>query len=140
MEDEILVLTNQRRAAGATCGDQTFGPAGPLTTDPILRTAAREHSQDMGARNYFEHVSPDGRSPADRMHAAGWAGRTAGENIFAGERNGGTLSAAEVVEGWMHSPGHCSNIMNPRFKTIGVGYASTPHSRLGNYWTQDFGG
>jgi uncharacterized protein YkwD len=102
--------------------------------------AAREHSHDMGAGSYFEHVSRDGRSPTDRMHAAGWAGRLSGENIYGGEKNGGTFSAAEVVDGWMRSPGHCSNIMDPRWKTIGVGHASTPHSRLGNYWTQDFGG
>jgi uncharacterized protein YkwD len=140
MEDEILVLTNQRRAQGAVCGAQSFGPAGPLQADAVLQTAAREHSRDMGAGNYFEHVSLDGRSPTDRMRAAGWSGRMSGENIFGGEKNGGTLSAAEVVDGWMRSPGHCSNIMNPRFKTIGVGYAAAPHSRLGNYWTQDFGG
>jgi uncharacterized protein YkwD len=140
MENEVLIFTNEARAKGAICGDKSFGPAGPLALDNVLRTAAREHSRDMGAGNYFEHVSLDGRSPTDRMHALGWKGRYGGENIYGGERDGRTLSASEVVDGWMHSPGHCSNIMDPRFKTIGVGYASTPRSRLGNYWTQDFGG
>jgi uncharacterized protein YkwD len=140
MEEEVFVLTNARRAQGAVCGGKSFAPAGPLVPDAVLRDAAREHSRDMGAGNYFDHVSLDGRSPTDRMRAVGWAGRRSGENIFGGERNGGSLTAAEVVEGWMESPGHCSNIMDPRFKTLGVGYAAVPRSHLGNYWTQDFGG
>ena len=140
MEDEVFVLTNQRRAQIAVCGGRSYGPAGPLAPDPVLRGAAREHSRDMGIGNYFEHVSKDGRSPTDRMHAAGWTGKLGGENIYGGEQDGAPLTAAEVVEGWMQSPGHCTNIMNPRYKTLGVGFASAPRSRLGNYWTQDFGG
>ena len=140
MEDEVFVLTNQRRAQGAVCGGHSYAPAGPLTPDPLLRSAAREHSRDMGAGNYFEHVSKDGRSPTDRMHAVGWTGKMGGENIYGGEKDGAPLTAAEVVEGWMESPGHCTNIMNPRYKTLGVGFASAPRSRLGHYWTQDFGG
>ena len=140
MEEEVFALTNQRRAQGAVCGGQSYPPAGPLTPDTVLRAAAREHSRDMGARNYFEHVSLDGRSPIDRMHAAGWAGRTGGENIYGGHKDGAPLSAAEVVAGWMESPGHCTNVMNARYKTLGVGFAAAPRSRLGNYWTQDFGG
>ncbi len=140
MEDEVFVLTNERRAEGAVCGGQSFAPAGPLTPDPVLRSAAREHSRDMGEGNYFEHVSRDGRSPTDRMHAAGWSGRMGGENIYGGQKGGAPMTAAEVVQGWMDSPGHCVNIMNPRFKTLGVGFAAAPRSRLGNYWTQDFGG
>jgi uncharacterized protein YkwD len=94
----------------------------------------------MGAADYFDHVSPDGRSPTDRMRSAGWVGKMSGENIYGGQKGGAPMTAAEVVEGWMESPGHCSNIMDPRFKTLGVGFAAAPHSRLGNYWTQDFSG
>jgi len=140
MEEEVFTLTNQRRAQGATCGGRAFGPAGPVTFDPVLRAAARLHSQDMGARDYFEHVTPDGRSPTDRMRAAGWTGQLGGENIFGGHKDGAPMSAAEVVQGWMESPGHCSNIMNPRYRTLGVGFAGGSRSKLVNYWTQDFGG
>jgi uncharacterized protein YkwD len=140
MEEEVFVLTNEQRARGAVCGGRSYAPAPPLVPDPVLRSAAREHSQDMGARNYFEHVSQDGRSPMDRMHAAGWAGRTGGENIYGGQKGGAPMTAAEVVNGWMESPGHCSNIMDPRYRTLGVGFAAAPRSHLGNYWTQDFGG
>jgi uncharacterized protein YkwD len=40
----------------------------------------------------------------------------------------------------MHSPGHCTNIMSPGFRSLGVGYARVPGSPLEHYWTQDFGG
>lgn len=134
-EEEALVLTNQRRAAGAQCGDRTFAPAPPLAMNAALRRAAREHSRDMGAGNYFSHASLDGRSPDDRMRAAGWSGRASGENIFGGPR-----TAGEVVDGWMRSPGHCANIMSPSYRLIGIGYAQAERSQLGHYWTQDFGG
>ncbi len=134
-EQEVLALTNARRAAGATCGTQAFAPAPPLAPNAALRDAAQKHSVDMGTRDYFDHTSLDGRSPGDRIHASGLRPRTWGENIFAGPR-----TPAEVVDGWMKSPGHCVNIMNPRFRFLGVGYASVPGSTYTNYWTQDFGG
>ena len=134
-EDETLVLTNQRRALGAVCGDRSFGPALPLAMDAALRRAAREHSRDMGSRSYFSHDSPDGRSPDDRMRAAGWSGRSSGENIY-----GGPPTAAAVVDGWVKSPGHCANLMSPGYRIIGIGYADVPGSPLHNCWTQDFGG
>jgi uncharacterized protein YkwD len=134
-EEEALVLTNQRRAAGAQCGDRSFAPAPPLAMNAALRRAARDHSRDMGTGNYFDHASLDGRSPDDRMRAAGWSGRASGENIFGGPR-----TAGEVVDGWMKSPGHCANIMSPNYGFIGIGYAEVERSRLGHYWTQDFGG
>jgi uncharacterized protein YkwD len=134
-EDETLLLTNQRRAMGAVCGDRTFGPALPLAMNAALRQAARDHSRDMGSRGYFDHGSPDGRSPDDRMRAAGWSGKSSGENIY-----GGPPTAAAVVDGWMKSPGHCANLMSPGYRVIGVGYAEVKGSPLGHYWTQDFGG
>jgi uncharacterized protein YkwD len=134
-EEQALALTNQRRAQGAVCGDKAYAPAPPLVMSAALRQAAREHSSDMGARSYFDHGSPDGRSPADRMRAAGWSSGFTGENIFGGPR-----TAEEVVDGWMKSPGHCANIMSPNYKAIGIGYARRDGSPLGHYWTQDFGG
>ena len=61
-EDQVLVLVNQRRAAGATCGGVPYAPVAPLTMNAALRTAARLHSQDMAAQNYFSHTSLDGRT------------------------------------------------------------------------------
>ncbi|MFI8304626.1 CAP domain-containing protein [Streptomyces sp. NPDC085927] len=104
----------------------------PLAVDPLLVTAAQAHSADMVARDFYSHTAPGGSRPWDRAAAAGSARRTIGENIACGQR-----SAAEVVEGWMNSPGHRANILKPDFTHIGVGFAGG--GRAGTYWTQLFG-
>lgn len=133
-EDQVVVLVNQRRAEGAVCGGETFGPAGGVVMDPALRCAARRHSLDMADRNYFSHDTPEGVSPWDRADMAEYDANAIGENIAAGH---GTPEA--VVQGWMDSSGHCSNIMNPNANEIGVGYLTADAADFGSYWTQVFG-
>ena len=57
-----------------------------------------------------------------------------GENIAAG-----ATSAEEVMEGWLASPGHCENIMSPRFSEMGIAWVVDPKSASGVYWAQTFG-
>lgn len=120
VENEVVRLTNAERAKGG---------CGPLTHDAKLRTAAFNHSADMSAKNYFSHDSADGRSFGDRLKQAGFSFRAAGENIAKGYQ-----TAAQVVQGWMNSPGHKANIMNCTYTHIGVGHVAAG----GPYWTQDF--
>jgi uncharacterized protein YkwD len=134
-EDEVLTLVNQRRAAGAVCGGTAYAPVAPLYMQAQLRDAARGHSLDMATQNYFSHTSLDGRTFSDRISAAGYGAFPRGENIAAGYP-----SAAAVVNGWMASTGHCTNIMNGAYRAIGVGYAYRSGSPYGHYWTQNFGG
>jgi uncharacterized protein YkwD len=139
LEQQVLQATNERRAAGANCGDEGyFGPASPLTMQDQLRAAARRHSWHMGQEGYFEHESPGGpcgTTPWDRIETAGYTSWTAlGENIAAGYPD-----IQALMNGWMGSDGHCANIMSPSFEEIGVGYASVPGSPYTVYWTQDFG-
>lgn len=122
LEEQVLAVTNAERAA-AGCG--------ALDMDDRLRSAARGHSQDMAARDYFSHTTPEGASPSDRARAAGWPGG-AGENIAMGYR-----SPEAVMDGWMNSDGHRANLLNCRYTDIGVGVASDDRGRL--YWTQKFG-
>jgi uncharacterized protein YkwD len=105
----------------------------PLAADPLLTAAAQAHSADMVARAFYSHTAPDGSRPWDRAAAAGSTRRSIGENIACGQR-----SPAEVVEGWMNSPGHRANILKPGFTHLGVGFAGG--GRAGTYWTQLFGG
>ncbi|WP_432014890.1 CAP domain-containing protein [Streptomyces cucumeris] len=123
LTSEVIVLTNAERAAARLA---------PLAAEPRLTTAAQRHSDDMVARDFYSHTGPEGRQPWDRARAAGAGHRGIGENIACGQR-----SAAEVVRGWMDSPGHRANILGPDFTHIGVGYATG--SRAGTYWTQVFG-
>ena len=134
LEDQVLVLVNQRRAAGATCGGTAYPAVAPLTLNLQLRNAARAHSQDMATNNYFSHTSLDGRTAAQRIAQAGYAGGYGGENIYAGPS-----TAQAAVDGWMQSTGHCENIMNSRSRVIGIGYAFNQSSTHRHYWTQDFG-
>ncbi len=80
---DVIAATNRERRAAGCPG---------LVADPVLTAAAWAHSVDMAASGYFRHDSPDGRSPFDRMTAAGFDFSVAAENIAAGQR-----SAAEVV-------------------------------------------
>jgi uncharacterized protein YkwD len=134
-EDDVLRETNARRALGATCGSQPFPPAAALAPHPALTRAARGHSRDMASRGYFDHRSPEGHGPMQRTQAAGYQGGFVGENIAAGHR-----TPREVVQGWMDSPGHCLNIMEPRYRFLGVGYYQRSDDRMVHYWTQNFGG
>jgi uncharacterized protein YkwD len=126
-EAEVLRLINEHRAAGADCGTAgTFEAADLLTMEARLQCAARLHSLDMWERDYFDHDSPEGEDPEDRLAAVEYDWTTWGENILRGAQN--PLSA---VNGWMASDPHCSNIMHPAFEELGVG-------RYGDRWTLKF--
>jgi len=124
-EGDVIDLVNAERAAQGLH---------PLSYDPNLATAARDHSEDMGLQHYFSHTSLDGRTAPDRITAAGYSYNTYGENIA-----GGQPTPENVIDAWMSSSGHRANILNPNFCDIGVGYAYLADSPYRHYWTQDFG-
>ncbi|MEU7645084.1 sigma-70 family RNA polymerase sigma factor [Streptomyces huasconensis] len=120
--EQVVALVNTERAK-AGCG--------PVRSNGRLAAAATKHSADMAARDYFDHTSPDGTDPGDRITAAGYRWSTYGENIARGQR-----TPASVMESWMNSPGHRANILNCDFKELGVGI----HNASGGpWWTQAFG-
>nr|WP_055567782.1 sigma-70 family RNA polymerase sigma factor [Streptomyces atriruber] len=120
--EQVVALVNTERSK-AGCG--------PVTSNDKLATAATKHSADMAARDYFDHTSPDGKDPGDRITAAGYRWSTYGENIARGQQ-----SPASVMDSWMKSPGHRANILNCDFKELGVGI----HNGSGGpWWTQAFG-
>lgn len=139
-EDEVLVLTNQMRASDQSCGGQPYPSVPPMSSDPLLRIAARCHSLDMARRDYFNHFSPEGESPVDRITDSGYQWSKLGENVAAGPPRPDV-----VVPGWMNSPPHCTGIMANDLSEIGVGYAfdifadPDPLNDWKHYWTQAFG-
>jgi uncharacterized protein YkwD len=122
LEAAVVDLVNARRAE-AGC------PA--VRSDDKLTIAARAHSADMAARNYFSHDTLEGVKFSTRITNAGYRWSGAGENIAKGQR-----TPAEVMTGWMNSPGHRANILNCGFKDLGVGVAADSYGSL--LWTQDF--
>lgn len=119
IEEQVVNLVNKERAKEGLA---------PLAIDWELARVAKHKSQDMHDKNYFSHTSPTYGSPFDMMKSFGISYKAAGENIAKGQ-----TSAAQVMEGWMNSPGHRANIMDAKYTHIGVGYV-----KEGNYWTQMF--
>ncbi|MFG2406289.1 CAP domain-containing protein [Streptomyces brevispora] len=117
----VLSLVNQERAK-AGCG--------PVTASSSLASLAQNFSEDMAARDFFDHTDPDGRTPWDRAAKAGVDG-LGGENIARGQAD-----AQAVMDAWMNSEGHRANILNCDYKTLGVG---VHFGAGGPWWTQDFG-
>jgi uncharacterized protein YkwD len=122
-ENAVLALVNAERAK-AGCGS--------LSVDGRLAGAARAHSMDMVVRDYFSHTTPDGVTFDKRITAAGYKWSLVGENIAAGQPD-----PTAVMRAWMNSPGHRANILNCRFRQIGIGLAFDSPRRP--VWTQDFG-
>ena len=112
LERTVLCLLNRHRARHRLK---------PLRTNRKLARAARVHAQDMVARRFFAHVSPDGRDFVSRIRATGYTRArrwVVGENIAWGSRE---LSMPEVVvRNWMTSPAHRENVLSRRFREIGV--------------------
>ena len=133
VRERVLDLVNDARSRGHRCGKAIYGPAAPLRMSDVLQRAAEQHAGNMARHNYFDHRSTDGSEPRDRVRRTGYRHRLIGENIaFAPE------SAEEVVRGWLASPGHCANIMDPRFRETGLGVA-LGRQRGHVYWVQNFG-
>ena len=127
--EEVVVLTNSYRAQH---GLQ------PLTLNANLSISAQVHSEDMALSDFFSHTGSDGTKVRDRAVAAGYQSSYVGENIAAGY-----ITAEEVVRGWMNSPSHRDNILNPNYTEIGIGYyyldLDTGEINYNTYWTQNFG-
>ncbi len=129
----VLELINEARLHARRCGHKKFPATTPLKQAAALERAALAHAQDMAARSYIGHKGPDGSMPADRATQAGYAWVSIAENVAAGQ-----TTAEEVVNTWLASPGHCANLMNPRYSDTGVAYAVNPAGEMGIYWAQVF--
>lgn len=131
---KLLDLINQARSQTRQCGAQSFSATAPLAWNAALGSAAEAHSRAMANGNFFSHLGSDGRTPGDRAELAGYDGAQTGENIAAA-----LDTPRKVLDGWLASPGHCANLMNPRFSDLGAAYAVDPQSDGGIYWTAMFG-
>jgi len=131
---KLLEQINSARRQPRQCGGQAFAATTPLAWNAVLAGAAESHTRNMANNNFFDHKDRDGRTPGDRAELAGYNGQLIGENIAAGQD-----TVRKVVDGWLSSPGHCANLMNPQFRELGAAYAVDPKSDSGIYWTAMFG-
>ncbi len=140
-EKRSLDLHNQTRASKGLS---------KFCVHPALQRAARAHSKEMIGRDYFSHNSFNGESFSNRLKRYGYTPQpnrywTVGENIAWG--SGSMGSADSIFKGWMNSTGHRANILNGKFKQIGIGAfrgtyvdkkTGKTHTNT-TMWTADFG-
>lgn len=112
--------------------------------NPVLQKAARAHSKDMIRRDYFSHDTKGKYSFDQRLRRFGYTPRgyryyTTGENIAYGSGSKGSPNS--ITRAWMKSPGHRHNILNGKFREIGVGtYTGEYKGYKGvSMYTADFG-
>lgn len=90
-----------------------------LELNPTLTAAAQAKANDMARRNYWSHVTPDGRQPWSFINTAKYQYEAAGENLAYGFG-----SSSQVVTAWMNSPEHRANILNGHFRDVGFATAN----------------
>jgi uncharacterized protein YkwD len=130
----VLELANDARARPRRCGSRQFAAVPPLALESHLTSAALVQARDMARHNMLEHTGSDGSTPDQRVTRAGYKWRATGENIASGP-----TTPEDVMAGWLASPGHCENLMSPRFKEMGIAWVVDPKSASGVYWAQTFG-
>ncbi len=123
----LLSLVNQARGTPRSCGTTPYAAAPALSLDARLTRAAQLHSQDMQHSGSMSHTGSDGSTVGERAAAQGYVWTRIGEDIA-----WGFSTPESVIQAWLASPGHCANIMDPKFRDLGTGAAGT-------YWTLDFG-
>lgn len=99
----------------------------PLLKDERLSLAAEMKIDDMFERQYFDHVSPSGEEAGDLVALTGYRFIAVGENLASGNFN----NDGDLIAGWMDSPGHRENIVNPGYMEIGIAV------RKGNFEEQE---
>lgn len=125
MEKEIIRLVNKERKKRGVA---------PVKEDTTLKKYTHFRSNDMAVANYFGHSSPKYGRWANFLYTSEYSFQLAGENLAAG-----FTSANAFVKGWMNSPSHKKNVLNPRFKRIGVTVVNgTKKSDYNKYATQWF--
>ncbi|HUP26295.1 MAG TPA: CAP domain-containing protein [Candidatus Limnocylindrales bacterium] len=108
--DQLLVATNEQRKQNS---------ASELLLNPSLSAAAQAKANDMVARNYWSHNTPDGEEPWVFVNKEGYKYLKAGENLAYGFK-----TSNDTVVGWMNSPSHRDNLLDTDFNEVGFGFAN----------------
>jgi hypothetical protein len=130
-----------------TLGDLLVNDAGQrravLRCNPLLAQVAKERAEDMAARNYYDHVNPDGFGPNFLVRAAGYplpgnySSNPASNNIES--IGAGNQNAASMWSSFLASPAHRAHLLGEisfyqEQIEYGVGYAYAEGSAYTHYW------
>ena len=138
VRNAVFCLVNRVRAENGEA---------PLIRNSQLDQAAEGHGAEMISADYFEHVSPTGETPVDRIRGTGYipgpqVGYVIGENLA-----WGTLSLATpvaIVKAWIASPKHLANMLEGQYRETGIGVVPAVPAALsggepGATYSQEFG-
>lgn len=130
--DRLFAGINDARRSARRCGTlRKTDAAPPMRRSEDLDVAAAVHARDIAARGALGHEGADGSTAAERVSRTGYRWSTVGENVAAGQ-----TEATEVVDTWLDSPGHCRNLMDPRFTETGLAVAVNEDDDRVVYWVQ----
>ena len=125
-EGILAILNAERLAIGLS----------PLVLNRTLTVIAEVKSADMITKQYFAHEAPDGTDIGILAARYQYEYLRVGENLAMGD----FTSDADVMAGWMNSPGHRANILNPEYTEVGIAALEGMHDgRLMWYAVQEFG-
>ncbi len=105
-EQNIISLTNAERVKNGL---------NPLTADNNLKIASQNKAIDMISNNYFDHYSPNGKTPWYFISRANYDYSYAGENLAMDFK-----TSEGIVKAWMDSPTHRANILNYHYENIAI--------------------
>ncbi|MEM7400439.1 MAG: CAP domain-containing protein [Pseudomonadota bacterium] len=123
-ELRFIAEVNKVRAMPRTCGNKKFSAAAALALNAKLTLASYKHSLDMFENQFLEHVSSNGDTLVERLRDVNYDWSAVAENLAHNQK-----SIQQVIEDWLSSPGHCSNVMSSDYTQAGVAVVN-------GYWTQ----
>ena len=124
IESQFIVEVNKARSTARVCGNKKYPAAPALVLNSKLTLASYKHSLDMSENQFLEHVSSNGDTLVERMQEVNYVWSAVGENLAHNQK-----TIQQVIEDWLSSPGHCSNLMSSDYTQAGVAVVNW-------YWTQ----
>lgn len=109
----LLADTNAARASNGFAS---------LSLNDKLDAAAQAKADDMATRDYWSHYTPEGNPPWIFVTAQNYSYQKLGENLATGFSD-----EQSTIDGWMASPPHRENLLDPAFKDVGFGFANNPN-------------
>lgn len=137
--ESLSLKAREKRTLSLHNAARTSRGLRPLCADPRLTRAARSHSREMIEKDYMAHTSYNGESVRERLERFGYHRSVYAENIAGGSGQPG--KPGSIFGRWMDSPPHRTNILDGRFRPVGVGSYTGTYKGTRNYtmYTVDFG-
>ncbi|HUN91001.1 MAG TPA: CAP domain-containing protein [Burkholderiaceae bacterium] len=128
MQSDLLQAINGARESGFRCGATSYPAVAALGWNDALAAAATTHSFDMALHGTLTHLGSDGTALPLRVAGSGYTFTALAENVA-----WNYASAAEVVDAWLQSPGHCANLMSASYREVGAACVRAANGTP--YWT-----